>query len=114
MNHDDLQEELKQRINLAKERKETDSINKKLNGAGFPYINEDKLKKGFNIDSINEIDQGSFNKMIKELIFLNDKVKPKLLLFGKPERGKELLSVLIGRAACKKDTKPILFNMSIY
>lgn len=45
MNHDDLQEELEQRINLAKERKETDRINKKLNDTGFPYINEDKLKK---------------------------------------------------------------------
>ena len=45
MNHDDLQEELEQRINLAKERKETDRINKKLNDAGFLYINEDKLKK---------------------------------------------------------------------
>ena len=45
MNHNDLQEELEQRINLAKERKETDRINKKLNDAGFPYINEDNLKK---------------------------------------------------------------------
>lgn len=52
--------------------------------------------------------------MIKELTFLNNRDKPNLLLFGKPEKGKELLSVLIGRAACKKDTKLILFAMSIY
>ena len=105
MNHNDLQEELEQRINLAKERKETDRINKKLNDAGFQYINEDKLKKGFNIDSLNEIDQDSFENMIKELTFLNNRDKPNLLLFGKPEKGKELLSVLIGRAACKKGYK---------
>ena len=74
MNHDDLQEELEQQIYLAKERKETDSINNKLCEADFPYINEDKLEKDFNIDSLNEIDQDSFNKMIKELTFLNDKV----------------------------------------
>lgn len=105
MNHAELQEELEQRINLAKERKENDSTNNKLNGADFPYINEDKLKKGFNIDSLNEIDQDSFNEKIKDLSFLTDRDKPNLLLFGKPERGKELLSVLIGRAACKKGYK---------
>ena len=105
MNHAELQEELEQRINLAKERKENDSIHNKLYDADFPYINEDELKKGFNIDSLNEIDQDLFNKRIKELSFLNDRDKPNLLLFGKPGKGKELLSVLIGRAACKKGYK---------
>ena len=105
MNHNELQEELEEQIYLAKERKETDSTNNKLCEVDFPYINEDKLEKGFNIDSLNEIDQDSFENMIKELTFLNNRAKPNLLLFGKPERGKELLSVLIGRAACKKGYK---------
>ena len=56
-------------------------------------------------DSLNEIYQDSFENMIKELTFLNNRDKPNLLLFGKPEKGKELLSVLIGRAACKKGYK---------
>ena len=105
MNHDELQEEIEQRINLAKEKKEADSTENKLNCADFPYINEDTLKRGFNIDSLNEIDQDTFNEKIKDLSFLNDRDRPNLLLFGKPEKGKELLSVLIGRAACKKGYK---------